>query len=156
MTVNNYYQQDSRVIYTFFPVKAFGSLLEISPINHIFLKAFSSEFQSIKICFTDQNSQPLEAEDKINLTLKMTWYRYIMRYSIEPRDGRCVKGYRFLSFAKSIGKNFNNKYSHKLSAKKSTTDSIKTASKRAIQKAAAAIGDLIGNKIADKITSISK
>ena len=42
--VNNDYQQDSRVLYTFFPNKPFGSLLEISPTNHIFLKAFNSEY----------------------------------------------------------------------------------------------------------------
>ena len=36
--VNNDYQQDSRVLHTFFPNKPFGSLLEISPTNHIFLK----------------------------------------------------------------------------------------------------------------------
>ena len=34
--VNNRYQQDSRVLYTFVPNKPFGSLLEISPANHIF------------------------------------------------------------------------------------------------------------------------
>ena len=28
----------------------------------------------------------------------------IMRYSIEPKDRRYVKGYGFLSFAKNIGK----------------------------------------------------
>ena len=41
-----------------------------------------------------------------------------MRYSIEPRDRRYVKDYRFLSFAKNIGKNIgkniSNKYSQKL------------------------------------------
>ena len=67
--VNNDYQQDSRVLYTFVPNKAFGNLLEISPKNHIFLKTFNSEFQDIRVWFTDQNSQPLEIEDKINLTL---------------------------------------------------------------------------------------
>ena len=41
--VNNDYQQDSRVLYTFVPNKPFGSLLEISPINHIFLKTFNLE-----------------------------------------------------------------------------------------------------------------
>ena len=35
--VNNDYQQDSRVLYTFVPNKPFGSLLEISQANHIFL-----------------------------------------------------------------------------------------------------------------------
>ena len=34
--VNNDYQQDSRMLYTFVPNKTFGSLLEISPTNHIF------------------------------------------------------------------------------------------------------------------------
>ena len=38
--VNNDYQQDSRVLYTFVPNKPFGSLLEISPANHIFLKTY--------------------------------------------------------------------------------------------------------------------
>ena len=67
--VNNDYQQESRVLYTFVPNKSFGSLLEISPTNHISLKKFNSEFQDIEVWFTDQNSQPLELEDRINLTL---------------------------------------------------------------------------------------
>ena len=36
--VNNDYQQDSRVLHIFVPNKPFGSLLDISPANHIFLK----------------------------------------------------------------------------------------------------------------------
>ena len=77
-----------------------------------------------------------------------------MRYSIEPRNRIYVKGYGFMSFARSM----SNKYGKKLvdTAKKSATDAIKAASKRAIQKTTEATGDLIGNKIADKITSISK
>ena len=80
-----------------------------------------------------------------------------MRYSIEPRDRIYVKGYRFLSFAKNMGRNVSNKFSQKLldGAKKSTTDAIETASKRAIQITAEATGNLIGNKIADKTTSVS-
>ena len=66
---NNDYQQDSRILYTFVPNKTFGSLLEISPTNHVFLKTFNSEFQEFKIWFTDQTSKPLEVEDKINITL---------------------------------------------------------------------------------------
>ena len=69
--VNNDYQQDSRVLYTFVPSKSFGSLFEISPTNRIFLRTFNSEFQLISIWITDQNSKPLEVEDKINLTLKI-------------------------------------------------------------------------------------
>ena len=34
--VNNDYQQDSRILCTFVPNKTFGSLLEISPTNHVF------------------------------------------------------------------------------------------------------------------------
>ena len=81
-----------------------------------------------------------------------------MRYSIEPSDRIYVKGYGFLSFAKSMGKSLGNKYGQNLidSAQKSTTDVIKTALKRAIQKTAEATGDLIGNKTADKITRVSK
>ena len=52
--VNNDYQQDSRVLYTFVPNKPFGSLLEISPTNHIFLKTFSSEFQDTEVWYRDQ------------------------------------------------------------------------------------------------------
>ena len=61
--VNNDYQQDSRILYTFVPNKPFGSLLQISTANHIFLKLFNSELQEIKVWFTDQTSKPLEAED---------------------------------------------------------------------------------------------
>ena len=52
---NNDYQPDSRVLYTFVPNKPFGSLLEISSTNHIFLKTFNSEYNEIKVWFTDQN-----------------------------------------------------------------------------------------------------
>ena len=67
--VHNDYQQDSRILYTFVPSEPFRSLSEISPKSHIFLKTFNSEFQEIKIWFTDQTSKPFEVADKINLTL---------------------------------------------------------------------------------------
>ena len=51
--VNNDYQQDSRVLCIFVSNKPLGSLLEISPANHIFLKTFNSEFQTTEVCFTD-------------------------------------------------------------------------------------------------------
>ena len=69
--VNNDYQQDSRVLYTFAWKKPFGSLLEISPTNHTFLKTFNSEYDKIKVWFADQNSQPLEVEDRTNLTMAL-------------------------------------------------------------------------------------
>ena len=162
--VNNNYQQNSQILYSY------GSLLEISLQNHIFLKTFSSEFQEIKVWFTDQNRRPLEVEDKINLTLiikycgksailiEFNFYCIKMHYSIEPRERKYVKGYGFLSFLKNIAKNLSNKYGQKLvdTAKKFVTDALKIASKRGIQETAEATGDLVGNKIADKITIISK
>ena len=57
------------MLYTFVPNKPFGSLLEISPSNHIFLKTFNSEFQEIKVWFTDQDNNPFEVEDEIKITL---------------------------------------------------------------------------------------
>ena len=42
--LGNGYQQYSRVLYTFVPNKSFGQLLDISPMNFIFLKTFDSEF----------------------------------------------------------------------------------------------------------------
>ena len=38
---NNDYQQDSRLLYTFFSNKLFASLLEVFPTNHIFLKTLT-------------------------------------------------------------------------------------------------------------------
>ena len=65
------------------------------------------------------------------------------RYSVQPRDGIIVKGYRFLVFAKNtvrnIGKNIsktlNSKYGQKLldHVKRSATDAFKTSLKRVIQ-----------------------
>ena len=63
--VNNDYQQDSRVLYMFVPNKPFGSLLEISPASHTFLKTCNSKYDEIKVWFTDQNNQTLEIENRI-------------------------------------------------------------------------------------------
>ena len=74
-----------------------------------------------------------------------------MRYSIEPRERRFVKGYSFMSFAR----NFNDKYSQSLMDKGIDVSKkfAKTADKKILKKTAKATGDLIGNKIADKITA---
>ena len=74
---NNSYQQDLRVLYTFVLNKSFGHLLDISPKNCIFFMfyiLYTSEFSYIEVWFTDQNSKPLEIEDKANITyhLKIT------------------------------------------------------------------------------------
>ena len=51
------------------PNKSFGQLLDISPKSFIFSKTFNWEFSYIEVWFTDQNSRPLEIENKINITL---------------------------------------------------------------------------------------
>ena len=66
--VNSDYQQDSRVLYIFVPNKSFGELLDISPKNFIFLKAFDSELSYIEVWFINQNPKPLEIY-KINIAL---------------------------------------------------------------------------------------
>ena len=148
--VNNDYQQNSRILFTFVPNKTFGSLLEISLANHVFLKTFNSEFREIKVWLTDQKSRPLEVEDKINVTLIIKLY-IKMRYSIEPRKRIYVKGYGFMSFAR----NFSDKYSKSLIDKGIDISKTfaKTAGKRTLKKSAEATDDLIGNKIPDKITA---
>ena len=70
-----------------------------------------------------------------------------MRYSIEPRERRYVKGYGFMSFAR----NFSDKYSKSLMDLSKTF--AKTAGKKILKETANATGDLIGNKIADRITA---
>ena len=77
-----------------------------------------------------------------------------MRYSIEPRERRYVKGYGFVSFAR----NFSDKYSKSLMAKGNDVSKkfAKNAGKKILKETAKATGDLIGNKIADKIASASK
>ena len=67
--VNNGYQQDSRVLYTFVPTKWFGQLLDISRKIFIFIKTLDSESSYIEVWFIDQNSKLLDIEDKINITL---------------------------------------------------------------------------------------
>ena len=92
-----------------------------------------------------------------------------MRYSIEPRERRYIKGYGFfLSFAKNFGNkygkkimntatktgtNFNSKYGKKLTdtAIKTGRDFATIAGKKIVHKSAEATEDLIGSKIADKI-----
>ena len=71
--VNNNYQQDSRILYTLVPNKPFGSLLQTFPTNHIFLKIFNTEYDEIKVWFTDQNNKSLEIEDRINLDMVIKW-----------------------------------------------------------------------------------
>ena len=67
--VNNNYQQAQKVLFTFVPNKQFGQLIKISPHSLTMLSTTNTEFSSIEVWFTDQNSEPLEIEDNVNVTL---------------------------------------------------------------------------------------
>ena len=67
--VNNNYQQASKVLFTFVPNKQFGQLINIAPHSLTMLGTTNTEFSSIEVWFTDQNSEPLKIEDNVNLTL---------------------------------------------------------------------------------------
>ena len=77
-----------------------------------------------------------------------------MRYSIQPKFRKYVKGNGFLLFARKCDDKYGKKFID--TATKTGTDAAKTALKRVVRKTAEATGDLIGNKIADKINSIGK
>ena len=64
--VNSDYQHDSSVLFKVVVNKFFGHLLDISPKN-IYLRTFISGFSYIEERFTDQNSKPLQIEDKKKL-----------------------------------------------------------------------------------------
>ena len=74
------------------PNKSYAYLLNVHPNNLVFLKTYNTQFDEIIITFTDQNCQPLEIENKVNLTLLIT--------------RTYVKRYRFLSFAIKYKNNF--------------------------------------------------
>ena len=67
--VNNNYQQTSKVLFTFVPNKQFWQLISVAPHSLTMLSTANTEFPFIEVWFTDQNSQPLEIEDNVNLTL---------------------------------------------------------------------------------------
>ena len=66
--VNSNYQQTSKVLFTFVPNKQFGQLTNISH-SLTMLDTTNTEFSFIEVWFTDQNSEPLEIEDNVNLAL---------------------------------------------------------------------------------------
>ena len=67
--VNKSYQQACKTLFTFVPNKQVGQLITVSPYSLTMLKTTNTEFQSIKLWFTDQDNRPLEIEDSINITL---------------------------------------------------------------------------------------
>ena len=67
--VNNNYQQSSKALFTSLPNKQFGQLINIAPHSLIMLNTTNTEFSSTEVWFTDQNIEPLEIEDNVNITL---------------------------------------------------------------------------------------
>ena len=67
--VNNNYQQTSKVLFTFVPNKQLGQLINIVLHSLTMLGTTNTEFSFIEVWFTDQNCEPLEIDDNVNLTL---------------------------------------------------------------------------------------
>ena len=66
--LNNNNQQAAKVLFTSVPNKQFGQLINILPHSLTMLNTTNTEFSSIKVWFIDQNSEPLEIEDTVNMT----------------------------------------------------------------------------------------
>ena len=62
-------QQASKLLFTFVPNKQFGQVMNIVPHWLTMLSTTNTELSFIEVWFTDQNSEPLEIEDNVNLTL---------------------------------------------------------------------------------------
>ena len=71
--VNKNYQQASKVLFTFVPNKQFGQLITIAPHSLTMLNTTNTEFSSIEVWFTDQNSKQLKIANNFNVTLIVGW-----------------------------------------------------------------------------------
>ena len=67
--VNANYQQALKVLFTFVPNKQFGQLMTIAPHSLTIINTTNTEFSSIELWFTDQDSKPLEIEYNANMAL---------------------------------------------------------------------------------------
>ena len=67
--LKNYYQQTSKVLFTFVPNKQFGQLIIISLHFLTMMNTVNTEFSFLEVWFTDQASITLEIEDNVYLTL---------------------------------------------------------------------------------------
>ena len=95
----NNYQQASKVLFTFVPDKQYGQLINIATHSLTMLNKSNTEFSSIEVWFTDQNSRQLEIEDNVRMILG-GYYNWVviikMRYSTEPKYRKYVEGFNFL------------------------------------------------------------
>ena len=67
--VNNNYQRVSKVLFTFAPNKKFDQLITTSPNSLTILNTTNTQFSTIEVWFTDQNSKPFQIEYNVNMTL---------------------------------------------------------------------------------------
>ena len=56
-------------MYSFLPNVQYGKLMNVQPQSLIMLRTISAEFSFIETWFTNQNNEPLEIEDSVNITL---------------------------------------------------------------------------------------
>ena len=70
--VNNDYWHDLKVLYTFISNKLFSQLVDITQKKFDIFKTFNSDFSYVEVWFTDQNSKPLEIEEKVIISLVTT------------------------------------------------------------------------------------
>ena len=64
-----YYQNTSKVLFSFAPNKQFGQLINISPSSLTIINTVNTEFSFDEAWFTDQAGKALETEDSVSLTL---------------------------------------------------------------------------------------
>ena len=66
---NNTHQQQRKVLYWFLPNKKFSQLTNIESQSLIILQIITAEFSFIEVWLTNQNNEPLETEDSVDITL---------------------------------------------------------------------------------------
>ena len=67
--VKNDYLQSSKILFSFVSNKQLRQLINISQNALIMINTVNTEVLYIKVWFTNQNSNALEIEDNVNLTL---------------------------------------------------------------------------------------
>ena len=78
--VQNLYQQDSSLIFSFTPSASFGELLSEKPRFPLWRQTRQdAEINEISIYFTDQDYRPLEIEDCVLIELQLAHESYIKR-----------------------------------------------------------------------------
>ena len=59
-SINKNYQQAFKVLFTFLQIKQFAQLITIAPYSLTLLNTTNTEYPSVEVWFTDQNSKQLE------------------------------------------------------------------------------------------------